>query len=344
MPAVKEKIIGQKPRRRRLILPVLGGVVALFLLAVLTAFLLGWLHDPPARTGKIIAPKNPAHIGDIVEYVIPVILPWHRRPAAPPQIDLPDGLQRLDAPARWPRPGPDLGTWTWDTTIRLQAYDLKEYPKLKAELRLTPNRKGQDTHLSVALPPLSIKPRLSADDAAIPRMAGEQFFESAKKRLLLPLLSGLLLLLVIGAAIRYFYRRAQIPPPPPCPWKVAETALTELADQLPMDGERFFVRLSDILRVYLEAAFHLPVRRQTTSEFLHELAASGKSDYAHFGPLLKPILILADQVKFAKAMAGERQMHEVLSQANHFITESSEPLRRTSENAASHPSSEKNHA
>lgn len=97
---------------------------------------------------------------------------------------------------------------------------------------------------------------------------------------------------------------------------------TLLADRLIEDGytKEFYIRLSDILRHYIENRFSLCAPERTTEEFLLELRQSGVLADSH-KRLLKEFLVRCDLVKFAKFLPAADETHQAVAVTREFIDE-----------------------
>lgn len=109
-----------------------------------------------------------------------------------------------------------------------------------------------------------------------------------------------------------------VPPGPP-PHLEALRRLAELrARHATLDAYAVAIDCSDILRTYIEARFALPIRYQTTREFLGaaqaapELSAEAQ---AQLGEFLK----FFDQLKFARANASAEQTLATIDGAEQFV-------------------------
>jgi hypothetical protein len=118
--------------------------------------------------------------------------------------------------------------------------------------------------------------------------------------------AGLLLLALIAYIIwRNTRKRPVIVAPPPPPEPVHEKALRLLseleAENLWQKGEvkEYYVRLTDILRNYVEDRFDVPALERTTDELT--AAASHHKELAFQAQRLHIILATADMAKFARA-------------------------------------------
>ena len=104
------------------------------------------------------------------------------------------------------------------------------------------------------------------------------------------------------------------------PWEIARISLAELKKELSLNDEAFFVRLSDILRQYIERRFALPATEKTSEEFIQQLRTdsilSEKQRIA-----LERFLGTADLVKFARMNSDEKQKSDCLNMADNFVNE-----------------------
>lgn len=119
----------------------------------------------------------------------------------------------------------------------------------------------------------------------------------------------LLVLIVIAAGVYLFLRYKKSspklikPPEPRLPaWEIAYQQLEALRQEnLPDKGlfKEFFIRVSDIARLYMENRFSIHAPHMTTEEFLYYLGISGHLNDAQ-KIALKEFLNSCDMVKFAK--------------------------------------------
>ena len=107
---------------------------------------------------------------------------------------------------------------------------------------------------------------------------------------------------LLWLALRRRHDKLLEPPPPPPAYQTALQAFQRLLDEKLLDKGEFkllHIKLSDILRHYLEARFQLPATEQTTEEFLHDLATPGSPLQEH-RQQLREFLRHCDMVKFAE--------------------------------------------
>lgn len=134
-------------------------------------------------------------------------------------------------------------------------------------------------------------------------------------------------------------RRPPEPPLPPDEW--ARRELDRLEDEgLPQRGEvdGFFVRLSAIVRTYIEGRFLIAAPDRTTQEFLRE--ASGHADLAgDRARELGQFLRTADMVKFAAARPPVDACAEAMRSMRGFV-ESTAPRPEDADGQAAPPKPE----
>jgi len=129
--------------------------------------------------------------------------------------------------------------------------------------------------------------------------------------------AAILLGIVAWLVIRAVRRRPA--PPPPTPRAAAVRELEALRPEVErLDPYAFSVRVSDVLRGYIEAQFGLRAKEQTSPEFLASLASSqqiGREDQA----LLTQFLEKCDLIKFARIDASSADSAALLASALAFV-------------------------
>jgi hypothetical protein len=135
-----------------------------------------------------------------------------------------------------------------------------------------------------------------------------------------------MVLVVAGFFLRRWWKNRPRPapvepavPPGPPPHLEALRRLAELrARHARLDAYEVAIDCSDILRHYIEARFALPIRFQTTREFLGaaqsalELAAEAQSQLGEF-------LKFFDQLKFARTGAPAERTLATIDGAEEFV-------------------------
>ena len=136
-------------------------------------------------------------------------------------------------------------------------------------------------------------------------------------------LGALLLALAVGAALWWWKRRKEKLAAPQVvpPHEIALKALDALLSEDLLAGgsvELFYLRLSDIVRHYIEDQFSLRAPEQTTEEFLAAMSHGPQIRRDH-QTLLREFLQRADMVKFAKFVPAAAETGGAVDAARQFI-------------------------
>jgi hypothetical protein len=146
-----------------------------------------------------------------------------------------------------------------------------------------------------------------------------------------PLIIGIVFLGMLVAVLLFFLLRKLLKKEVPIP-APGEIALSELQEAQPLRKKgqalQYAERLSDIVRRYIEAQFSIQFTRQTTREFLHQMAA----DTRETGKLLQPhrdmlqtCMEKCDMAKYARNTLESEGMKEMEDSVHRFITTTSSP-------------------
>ena len=133
------------------------------------------------------------------------------------------------------------------------------------------------------------------------------------------LLAGLASLPWIWRKIRQIRDRAAVR----SAWEIARSELDELLAGPPPTQDNidvYFVRLSGIVRSYLEARFGVRSPELTTERFLEAASDSPELSQSH-QLLLRDLLLECDLVKFAQAVPAKSAIQEIIALAGRFIDE-----------------------
>jgi hypothetical protein len=141
-------------------------------------------------------------------------------------------------------------------------------------------------------------------------------------------LAGIALLLGLALGLYRFLNRGRaVAGPPPRPaHEVALAALARLrTSRLIESGQHgeFYVRLSAIVRDYVEARFHLRAPEMTTEEFLQVMQTSPQLAAEHRS-LLARFLTEADLVKFARHVPSAEDEERAMEAARRFVESTAE--------------------
>ena len=130
--------------------------------------------------------------------------------------------------------------------------------------------------------------------------------------------------LAVSLAV-YFYRRraavaeARLAAPP---WVRTKEELARLKDNVRarrIGLENAFVRLTDLVRGYLEERYAIPASTRTTDEFMDSLRDGNAPIPAAEKPFIGEFLTVADQVKFAKLAPDEAQLFAAVDGAEMLV-------------------------
>jgi hypothetical protein len=150
--------------------------------------------------------------------------------------------------------------------------------------------------------------------------------------------AALFLLALIVFLYRRFRKRKKSRPAEPStpPHQIALQALAQLSENLPERTEEidpFYVRLSEVVRVYVEQRFGIQAPEQTTEEFLVELEHSSDVLLAPQKQLLRQFLAQSDLVKFARFQPASADIEEAVEQAIAFVKGTIPPVDHSSSTA-----------
>jgi hypothetical protein len=129
--------------------------------------------------------------------------------------------------------------------------------------------------------------------------------------------AAVLLALIVRLIVRWVRRRPA--PPPPTPRAIALRELERLRPQVQvLDPHEFSFPVSDVLRTYIGAEYHLHAPRQTSPEFLATISGSAKFSDAD-RTLLAAFLERCDLIKFARIDASSDDSAGLLESAISFV-------------------------
>jgi hypothetical protein len=108
---------------------------------------------------------------------------------------------------------------------------------------------------------------------------------------------------------------------PLLPKELARQRLKALKPEIQAEsGYDFSIKISDVLRCFIEQHFGIKAVRQTTIEFLTEASQSPHFDLAQ-QERLRHFLLSCDSIKFARANAGASEIETLFEQAAGFVEE-----------------------
>ncbi len=148
----------------------------------------------------------------------------------------------------------------------------------------------------------------------------------SSKSFLYPVLAGAMggIIVIALLILRQRRRRREEQGPQLVPaHEIAYEQLRKLGEENFLESGRvkeFYIRISDILRHYIENRFSLRAPERTTEEFLIELAGSSELDKKH-KELLQGFLQHCDLVKFACYLPESKEVQGTFDAARKFIEE-----------------------
>ncbi len=128
-------------------------------------------------------------------------------------------------------------------------------------------------------------------------------------------------LAVLGFVMLRRCKRKPVEPPRKTPEEIAHAALASLlAENLPARGliKEFYLRLTGIVRQYVEDTTGIRAPDQTTEEFLRDIRARAIF-YQDRSLRLADFLESADLVKYAGQQPEDEQIHQAIARAREFV-------------------------
>lgn len=249
-----------------------------------------------------------------------VEVPWYKWPAEPELVTTGTGLQVIKQPTL-KITGNGWGVWRWTVSGEIQPYDLGVFPGPRLTARISSIDAAQADLLTAEFADVRVKSRLGQDANArlsiAPRIA--EASQPIHHNWLYWLGFGLLLALILMTLLAILLRKEGVGAvEPPSPESVARQQLAALQNELPMDPDHFFVRLTDTIRWYLEKRLGLKATGRTTAEFLQALHQHSNLNEKERGTLAT-FLNMADMVKFARQSATVEQMRSALQSGHDLI-------------------------
>ena len=306
---------------RRPILKAVGWTIAALLLAAACMFAASWYKNLSLQIASTnLQTPRTVHIGSVLQYKVNVEAPFYRIPTGQVDVRLPEGLQKIDDHNITLK---SIGffTWTWQVTFPLQPFSTGTLEGGSADIFFTPSREGKDTDIRCKIPAVKVVSLLKEGErphiSSLPMIDTGTAAPPAWLYWLGMIIVGIL---VLGVLIVIFMRHGEGDKDLMAahPGEDAQDKLEQLRKELPLTAEEFFVRLTDIVRQYLEAQLRMRATETTTNEFLHNINESNSLTEEQKAQLTS-VLTGADLVKFAKADATHEQMEEALQKAEHLV-------------------------
>ncbi len=273
-------------------------------------------------TGIVITPPGDSRLGDPVTASVLLKLPWHRRPVEA-AAEVGKGVTMLSDPSivrqQW-----GIGYSVWKIAVEMRPYRTGLIPPGKLDVKFNRyDEKSTDLGMDFRLPEFNVLPLENAKGGELLVASRLPDPGIAQKKTLW--IAGLVILALLVVAILYcIFRKHKEGPVVLAPW---ETALLELAElrigfrQGRIEVETCFVKLTDVVRQYLEKRFRINAPQQTTYEFLAELNKPDGALPENQRPFLREFMTAADLVKFAKLPPDEHTLSVALDKAEALVAE-----------------------
>lgn len=273
-------------------------------------------------TGIVITPPGDSRLGDPVTASVLLKLPWHRRPVEA-AAEVGKGATMLSDPSivrqQW-----GIGYSVWKIAVEMRPYRTGLIPPGKLDVKFNRyDEKSTDLGMDFRLPEFNVLPLENAKGGELLVASRLPDPGIAQKKTLW--IAGLVILALLVVAILYcIFRKHKEGPVVLAPW---ETALLELAElrigfrQGRIEVETCFVKLTDVVRQYLEKRFRINAPQQTTYEFLAELNKPDGALPENQRPFLREFMTAADLVKFAKLPPDEHTLSVALDKAEALVAE-----------------------
>ena len=114
---------------------------------------------------------------------------------------------------------------------------------------------------------------------------------------------------------------------PHLPYEIALARLEKARALMTVPTAReFSIEVSEIVRSYIEARFHVRAAHQTTEEFLHNLLEPSDALLTGHRELLGDFLHHCDLAKFARWVLSLEEMEEMYGSARTFVSETGKPV------------------
>ncbi len=320
-----------KKSGKTLFLTTIVGVLVLAAVIILAGY--GWsfrLPLPQMPESALILPSREVELGTPVTVELNLRLPLHIRPReahlTPPEHTVQNGPMdiRFDA-YHW-------SCANWKIRGRLQALRPGDTSGGTLTVTLSSSTEKPET-LTVAIPALTVLPlQTEHDDLDLAGMVPPGSQVSGRK--LLWIAVAVIVVVFIGIFL-WLRRRREAPAPPRPPWVRTSEALEQLRTEVRshrINLETAFVRLTDLVRNYLEERYRLPASVRTTDEFLEDLKSPDTPLPAGDKPFLGEFLEAADLVKFARMPPDEAQLLRAVDGAEKLVEHTTpSPLERPGE-------------
>ena len=262
-------------------------------------------------------------LGDVVTASLDVICPWGHYPERA-ELSTVEGVQVVSEPVitkgnnRW-------GKSLWNIKVEIQPYRIGKIKEESCVITFLSGKKGKNSSkIATTIPGFEVlavdtgknrKLDLASDVTPSPISSSNTWLMIVIAVLAL---IGIIIFMVIVFKKRKQYLESIVIPP----WEVAISMLSELRVELQnklINKQLCIVRLTDIVRNYLEKRFTIPITAQTTHEFLSDLDKGGSPLESEYRNFLRDFLSASDLVKFANMPADASLIDDAMKKAEELV-------------------------
>ena len=309
-----------------LILKTLASAVCLFAAYVGYNFWSIWQQNNQAELSTLSISQKEVSLGDTFTLDASFKVPWHREMNIEQLVKLPEGLRLMPDTLKAQRQKLNFnGYRRWNCTLTAIALEDGTYTDKKVEFRLVSDRNGEQNQLACSLPELHVKAPEIIDNKIVSR--SENIDDSVLSKATsvnnadtLSESSGNLTLyialLLLSMLIIYLLFKPGKGLPP---WEEAFKKLSQLANHPPENFEKFFLTLTDILKVYTARRFSFNATACSSQEFVKKLARKNKLPKDQIIQL-ESMLKNADSIKFGGEVGNQKLISESIAKVHNFIT------------------------
>jgi len=301
--------------------------LALFVGFLFIFFIYFWLLDPPAELVSIdLEYPEPIVTGTPVVCEAVVRVPWFRRPLGAMDIDIKGDEFGIIHGQEPEIVSYGLGTRDWRLRTALQMYQPGEVTEGRIRVDLTGLRRGEGESLIIPIPAFTVRSLLNSDHDDFYLTMAPPWGEAQEPSVFswhLPVLV-VIGLLVLAMTLSVFLSKFN-------PERVNESFTSAgeqaLSDLFFLNGNKFdnpryvSLRLTDILKRYLEFRFDLSAFSKTSEEIIEEFAGIVESHQLNQiqYEMLRDVLVTAETVRFSDGELDKVTGRRIINKARQFV-------------------------
>lgn len=259
---------------------------------------------------------------------IEIVSPWHREITRAKAVRLPESLVANAITSSSMQRGPLdwSGHRKWRLSIPMVATAPGTLNGESIELPLSSTRRKSPRTVLVSLPELLVtlpeeiptdllNPLELLTDAPPPPPAESVPLDEQARGPVWPLVTAVLVFIV---GIIFLIRWLRRPKPVIPAWEIAHSSLDKLQGETSLRPERFFSRLTDILKNYTAARFHDNATAASSTEFIASIQSLRDLKDPH-PTKLRSLVRQADAIKFAEAKPDSDAAGQALIAVRTFV-------------------------